>query len=130
VRIIAATNQNLEDAVRERRFREDLFYRLNVIPIKVPPLRSREDDVPLLLNFFLKRSNDGNNRNVEGFSQEAMTMLCDYDWPGNVRELENVMERSVILKGAGLIDVADLPDKIVKRPVQFQAQKIVIPETG
>ncbi len=130
VRIIAATNQNLEEAVRERRFREDLFYRLNVIPIKVPPLHSREDDVPLLLNYFLKKSNEGNNRNAEGFTQDAMRTLCEYDWPGNVRELENVVERAVILKGGGLIDVVDLPDKIVKRPIQFQAQKIVIPETG
>lgn len=130
VRIIAATNQNLEDAVRDHRFREDLFYRLNVIPIKVPPLRSRSDDVPLLLNFFLKKSNENNSRNVEGFSQEAMALLCDYEWPGNVRELENLVERTVILKGAGLINVTDLPDKVVKRPIHFQAQKIVIPEAG
>lgn len=130
VRIVAATNQNLDEAVRDRRFREDLFYRLNVIPIKVPPLRNRADDIPLLLNYFLKKSNEANSRNAEGFSQEAMTVLCDYEWPGNVRELENLVERSVILKGYGLVDVADLPDKIVNRPVQFQAQRIVIPETG
>lgn len=130
VRIIAATNQNLEEAVKQHRFREDLYYRLNVIPIKVPAIRNRTDDVPLLLNHFLKISNEENSRSVEGFTQEAMRVLCDYDWPGNVRELENLVERAVILKGAGMIDVPDLPDKIVKRPMQFQAQHIVIPDNG
>jgi DNA-binding NtrC family response regulator len=130
VRIVAATNHNLEDAVIHHRFREDLYYRLNVIPIKVPPLRGRTDDVPLLLNYFLRRSNEANGRSVEGFTQEVMLILCDYEWPGNVRELENFVERSVILKGAGMIDIPDLPDKIIRRPVQFQPQRIIIPDNG
>ncbi len=130
VRIIAATNQNLEDAVRLHKFREDLYYRLNVIPIKVPALRTRSEDIPLLLNHFLNMANKENDRNVEGFSQEAMRLLCDYDWPGNVRELENFIERAVVLKAAGLIDVEDLPEKIVKRPAHFQPQKVVIPDAG
>lgn len=130
VRIIAATNQNLEDAVKGHRFREDLYYRLNVIPVKLPPLRVRSDDIPMLLNHFLSINNQANNRNVEGFSQDAMQMLCDYDWAGNVRELENFVERAVVLKSSGLIEVADLPDKIMKRPVHFQPQKVVIPDAG
>lgn len=130
VRIIAATNQDLEIAVREGRFREDLFYRLNVIPIKVPPLRLRTDDIPLLLNHFLKKCNEENRRNVEGFTPEAIEILNHYEWPGNVRELENFVERATILKADGWVGVADMPDKIVKCPVQIQPQKIVIPESG
>lgn len=130
VRIIAATNQNLENAVRERRFREDLFYRLNVIPIKLPPLRNRTDDVPLLLHHFLKKSNAENSRNVEGFSPDALKVLVEYGWPGNVRELENVVERSVILKASGTIEPADLPDKVAQRQVPFHPQKVNIPDAG
>ena len=109
IRVIAATNQNLEDAIRERRFREDLFYRLNVIPIEVPPLRERRDDIPLLTQHFLDTTNQKREKQVDGISPEVMERLCAYHWPGNVRELENLMERMVILSGEGEIGLGDLP---------------------
>jgi DNA-binding NtrC family response regulator len=109
VRVVAATNQNLEEAIRDRRFREDLFYRLNVIPIEVPPLRERREDVPLLLQHFLDLQNAAKGRGVKGFSEDALARLLAHDWPGNVRELENLVERLVILRGEGEITAADLP---------------------
>jgi DNA-binding NtrC family response regulator len=109
VRVVAATNQDLEEAIRERRFREDLFYRLNVIPIEVPPLRARRDDIPLLAQHFLDVANQDKGKKVEGFSGQAMEVLCHYAWPGNVRELENLIERLVILCGDGEIGVEGLP---------------------
>lgn len=109
VRIIAATNQDLERAVKERRFREDLFYRLNVIPIHVPPLRERVSDIPLLISHFIRKYNAANDRKVTDITQEALTKLCGYQWPGNVRELENTIERIIVLKKGEVIDVADLP---------------------
>lgn len=112
VRVIAATNRDLDQAVLDGRFREDLYYRLNVIPISVPPLRERADDIPQLLDHFLKLFNDQKHKNVLGISSEAMRLLCAYSWPGNVRELENLIERLVILKGEGVIAPEDLPDKM------------------
>ncbi len=109
IRVIAATNQDLEEAIRERRFREDLFYRLNVIPIEVPPLRDRRDDIPLLTQHFLDMTNQQREKQVDGISPEVMERLCAYHWPGNVRELENLMERMVILGGDGEIGLSDLP---------------------
>ncbi len=111
VRIIAATHQNLEQAVEEKKFREDLYYRLNVIPIVIPPLRDRVGDIPLLLAHFLEKFNSEKKKNVSGFSKEVMDVLNHYSWPGNVRELENLVERLVILKGQGEILAKDLPDK-------------------
>lgn len=111
VRIIAATNQDLEKNMGEGRFREDLYYRLNVIPIRIPPLRERRDDLMLLAKHFLVKYNEANQRNAKGFSAEAMKLLLRYPWPGNVRELENLMERLVILKGEGVIEPKDLPEK-------------------
>jgi DNA-binding NtrC family response regulator len=108
VRVIAATNQDLEQAIREKRFREDLFYRLNVIPIEMPPLRERREDVPLLVHHFLDRVNHGRPKPA-GMTDAALARLAAYDWPGNVRELENLIERLVILKGEGDVDVDDLP---------------------
>lgn len=109
VRIITATNQDLEKSVKDGRFREDLYYRLNVIPIYVPPLRERRSDIPLLIQFFLSRYNSEGGRSVSGVDDEAMNILLNYGWPGNVRELENLMERIVVLKGEGPISVKDLP---------------------
>ena len=109
VRVIAATNQDLEEAIRRQSFREDLYYRLNVIPIEVPPLRRRKEDIPLLLNHFLERLNQEKGRSVEGFTPAAIERLAEHDWPGNVRELENLVERLVVLRGRGVIDVGDLP---------------------
>jgi len=111
VRIIAATNRKLEDLVRDGKFREDLYYRLNVVPIHIPPLRDRRQDIPLLYNYFLERSNKINNAQIEGFTEEAMEMLMNYEYPGNVRELQNMVERLVILKKTGCIGVEDLPEK-------------------
>lgn len=111
VRVITATNINLEEAVELGKFREDLFYRLNVIPITVPSLRERKSDIPLLLSHFMTLFNKNKNRNLTGISAEALEQLCQYTWPGNIRELENLVERITILKGEGLVDVQDLPVK-------------------
>lgn len=115
VRIVAATNRDLEDEVAEGRFREDLFYRLNVMPLNVPPLRERLDDIPLLADFFLKRYAEKNRKSVKGFTPLAMDMLLKYDWPGNVRELENAIERAVILLTGEHITEKQLPLNIVKK---------------
>ena len=109
VRVIAATNQNLATAIRSGAFREDLFYRLNVIPIEVPPLRERKEDIPLLVQHFLERLNAEQARKIEGITEEALERLADHDWPGNVRELENLVERMVVMRGEGTLDVSDLP---------------------
>lgn len=110
-RIIAATNVDLERAVVDRRFREDLYYRLNVIPIIMPPLRDRRGDIPLLVHHFLQIYNEEKSCDVTMHSEEMMNILMRYDWPGNVRELENLVQRMVILKAVGDIGVKDLPVK-------------------
>ncbi len=110
-RLVAATNADLEREVAEGRFRADLFYRLNVIPIKLPPLRQRRDDIPLLVDHFLKRFAN-NGQPLKSVSKDAMDLLLKYDWAGNVRELENVMERALILDESGVIGPEDLPDKV------------------
>jgi len=110
-RIIAATNIELERAVEDRRFREDLYYRLNVIPIVMPSLRERRGDIPLLISHFLKLYNEEKHCDVIMRSEDVMNVLMAYDWPGNVRELENLVQRMVILKGRGEIEVRDLPQK-------------------
>ncbi|HEX4038530.1 MAG TPA: sigma-54 dependent transcriptional regulator [Acidobacteriaceae bacterium] len=109
VRIITATNVDLRTAVREGKFREDLFYRLNVIAIELPPLRSRREDIPALAMHFLKYYSDENGLAVRSLTPEAMRALVDYDWPGNVRELENVIERGVVLSSGGIIGADLLP---------------------
>src|SRR6266850_1620897 len=112
VRIVAATNQDLAQMVRDRRFREDLYYRLNVITITVPPLRDRREDIPVLSHHFVRLYAAKNNRKLDGLSDEAVRQLEAYSWPGNVRELENVVERAVVLARGARIDVADLPPEI------------------
>ncbi len=107
VRIIAATNRNLEEAIRKNQFREDLYYRLNVVPIYLPPLRQRKEDIPLLVNHFLGRFNQENGRSVTIFP-EAISALIEHDWPGNVRELENTVERLVVMSQADSIDMTDV----------------------
>ncbi len=114
VRIIAATHRDLEKLVEEGSFREDLFYRLNVIPLEVPPLRDRKSDIPLLIQHFLKAFNEKNGRNVQGVKTDAMVSLKEHAWPGNVRELKNLVERLVVIKGEGDIDLLDLPEKLRK----------------
>src|SRR4051794_38733623 len=120
VRIIAATNVDLRQLVKEGKFREDLFYRLNVISIDLPPLRNRREDVPLLVEFFLDKFAQENERAVHQISPEALRCLMDYSWPGNVRELENVMERAVVLSSGSLVGVDLLPDNIVGRSTGLQ----------
>ena len=127
VRIIAASNKKLEALVESQGFREDLFYRLSVIPITIPPLRERREDIPLLIESFLSRFNSEKRHAVTGFSRETLDILCNYDWPGNVRELENLVERLVILKDSGLISPMDLPEKYLARKVQVQVQTPALP---
>ena len=109
VRLVAATNRNLSEAAHSGTFRQDLFYRLNVIPIELPPLRERTEDIPLLVEHFLERFNKRLSRNLSGVSEQAMAALCAWNWPGNIRELENLMERSVLLCDGDCIEVDDLP---------------------
>lgn len=115
IRIIAATNKNLEIMVEEKTFREDLYYRLNVIPIHLPLLREREDDIPLLAEHFLYQANARTGKKISGITDEAMEVLKAYDWPGNVRELENVIERGVALETSSVIQIERLPENLIKR---------------
>ncbi len=112
VRIVVATNQDLAQMVKEKRFREDLYYRLNVITITVPPLRDRREDIRLLAQHFLRVYAAKNNRKLEMFTDEALRRLEGYSWPGNVRELENVVERGVVLARGAAVDVTDLPEDV------------------
>jgi two-component system response regulator AtoC len=111
VRVISATNREIKEAVTKRQFREDLYYRLNVVNIELPPLRERREDIPLLAQIFLKKFALENNKEVSGFSAEATDFLLRYDWPGNVRELENAIERAVILAQKPVIGIDDLPQQ-------------------
>jgi DNA-binding NtrC family response regulator len=116
IRLVAATNRDLRKAVREGTFREDLFYRLNVIALTVPPLRDRRDDVPLLVDHFLNRFREKNQKQVGGCTRQAMDACVAYPWPGNVRELENAIERAVVLCKGNVIDVDDLPREVLGAP--------------
>lgn len=120
VRIIAATNKNLTAAINDGTFREDLYYRLNVIPIKVPPLMQRRSDIPLLINHFLKKFQKGQKQTITGFSTDANDALMEYNWPGNIRELENVVKRITILGENEIADFTDLPEHI--QQFSFSAQ--------
>ncbi|MFA6706455.1 MAG: sigma-54 dependent transcriptional regulator [Sphaerochaetaceae bacterium] len=112
VRLVAATNRNLKEEVEHGRFREDLYYRLNVVHIEVPPLRERKEDIPLLMAHFLELYNERNNRKIEGFSQRSRAAMLSYDWPGNIRELGNCVESAVVLATNKIIDIEDLPAQI------------------
>jgi transcriptional regulator with PAS, ATPase and Fis domain len=112
VRVIAASNVDLEEAVARGRFRKDLFYRLHVIHLDIPPMRERREDIPMLALHFLDKFCRENNRPLNGFSPAAMTALKNYDWPGNVRELQNVVERAVALGQSHMVELTDLPDEI------------------
>jgi len=131
VRIVAATNQDLETAIREKRFREDLFYRLNVIPIESPSLRDRPGDVPLLAQHFLGRFCEEKELGPCTISEAALDRLAAHDWPGNVRELENLVERLVVLRGEGEIDIDDLPPNVrAAHAATPPEQAPRVPETG
>jgi DNA-binding NtrC family response regulator len=114
VRIIAATNSDLEDMIRRRTFREDLYYRLNVIKIELPPLRARKEDIPLLVRHFVQVYSQENKKEIEGVNEEVLEVLEGYDWPGNVRELENLVERAVVLAKTRTIGPANLPAFLLK----------------
>jgi DNA-binding NtrC family response regulator len=116
VRVISATNRNLEQVVADGTLREDLYYRLNVIPIEVPPLRERRDDIPVLAEHFLKRCAHGLGKRLEGFDPEAMDALVNAPWRGNVRELENIIERASVLTEHDRITVDDLPSDLQPAP--------------
>lgn len=136
VRVIAATNKDLEKEIAEDRFREDLYYRLSVIPIKLPALRERREDIPLLARFFLNRFSTSMAKQVEGIEPEAMRRLEVYDWPGNVRELENTIERSIALESGKRITVEGLPEKITAYYQEFKSggqpepKASLIPDAG
>jgi two-component system response regulator HydG len=112
VRILAATNKDLQQEVSEKRFREDLFYRLNVINIRMPALRTRKDDIQLLAMHFLKIYAGKNQKPITGFAEDAMLALTSYDWPGNVRELENAVERAVVFTTGSLVPLSVLPQSV------------------
>src|SRR5271166_6663939 len=134
VRIIAACNVQLLNLVREGRFREDLYHRLNVIAVPLPPLRDRKEDVPLLLDHFLAIFCKENNRPLSRFTPSAMRLLVDYDWPGNVRELENVVERAVVLSSKELLDVDLLPESVTTKElmggIRLQLSEFMPPLPG
>jgi two-component system response regulator AtoC len=112
VRIIAATNKDLEAEVRAGRFREDLFYRLNVVPIQLPPLRERKEDIELLIRFFLAQFNERLKKNITSLEPRVLEGLRSYSWPGNIRQLENVLERMVLMSDGSMLRVGDLPDEV------------------
>ena len=112
LRIIAASNRDLQEAVKEGTFREDLFYRLNVVNIKLPPLRERREDIPFLIHFFVEKYNQKHHMKVKGLSRRAMNLLSDYEWSGNVRELENTIESIMVVNSPEVIDLSHLPQEI------------------
>jgi two-component system, NtrC family, response regulator HydG len=112
VRVLSATNRDIEADVEKGEFRSDLYYRLNVITIRIPPLRERTEDIPLLAKHYLEYFNAKNKKDIRGFEPEVLKVIGNYDWPGNVRELENVLERAVILCNYDLINMECLPCKL------------------
>ncbi|MGD0885840.1 MAG: sigma-54 dependent transcriptional regulator [Thermodesulfovibrionales bacterium] len=123
VRLITATNQNLEEKIGEKKFREDLYYRLNVIEVKVPPLRERKDDIPLLVTHFLKKFSEENTKTLKGVDSGALQVIMQYPWPGNVRELKNVIERAVVLCPNEQITLNELPDKLKNHDSVIKGQE-------
>ena len=121
VRIITATNRNLETELMKGRFRSDLYYRLNVFPIEIPPLRDRKEDLPALVSYFLERHAQKNRRKMQTISAGVLKSLNDYDWPGNIRELEHVIERAILMNNGDLISRVDLPD--LRRAYQLRNEE-------
>jgi DNA-binding NtrC family response regulator len=130
IRIIAATHRDLEKAVKQGTFREDLYYRLNVIPLNLPPLRERRSDIPLLIQYFTEKFNNDKTQQIESISPDALNCFMEYPWPGNVRELENIMERLVILKGKGIIEKEDVPEKLSGAAGRDSLYSVDIPDSG
>lgn len=127
IRVVAATNKNLQEAVAAGTFREDLFYRLNVVRIDMPALRERREDIPLLASHFLRKYASENAKPLQGFSTEAMDALTGYEWPGNVRQLQNVVERCVVLASGELIGVDDLPAELRDEETQYKSAVDLLP---
>ena len=130
VRVIAATHRDLEEEVQKGNFREDLFYRLYVIPIALPPLRQRKSDIPILVSHFLEMFNKKNKRNVEDVSEEAMDIIMRHPWKGNVRELKNMIEGLVVLMGEGEIYPRDLPKKLINKNTTVSLPQVDISQEG
>lgn len=127
VRVIAATNRNLQECVREGVFREDLYYRINVIHLELPPLRKRKEDIVLLADFFTRRYAERNKKEIRGISEDALELLIGYDWPGNIRELENAIEHGVVLAKGDRITTNDLPNHLHKEVPSAPGGNIVVP---
>jgi transcriptional regulator with PAS, ATPase and Fis domain len=115
VRIISATNKNLKELINQGKFREDLYYRINVIKTLLPPLRQRKEDIPLLINHFIKMNPDAAKKNITRVRNDAMKILMDYHWHGNIRELQNIVDRAIYLASSKYITPEDLPEEIIKR---------------
>jgi DNA-binding NtrC family response regulator len=130
VRVIAATNQDLQKAVEEGKVREDLFYRINVIPIQIPPLRERKEDIRLLVEHFMKKYSKEMDKKIQRLAPEALSCLENYEWPGNVRELENAIERAVALEVSDVISIESLPEKVSHLPPQAEWSLFQIPPKG
>src|SRR5450432_353826 len=130
VRVIAATHRNLEEMVKDGSFRDDLFYRLEVVPIELPPLRSRRDDIPALADHFRQEINVREGRSVPGFSLQVTERLCAHDWPGNVRELENLVERLVVVAGSREIALQDLPAHLRLDLIDLESGHLDLPSSG
>jgi len=131
VRIVAATSRHLTRLVEEGHFRPDLYYRLRVIPIYLPPLRQRKDDLPLLINHFIDRLNETMRKRIRGVSEEAMSALLNYEWPGNIRELEHALEHAMVLSQGRTIELAELPIEI-RRVEEFEPSPSIknLPRSG
>lgn len=127
IRVVTATNKDLQAAVAAGTFREDLFYRLNVVRIDIPALRERREDIPLLAGHFLRKYASENEKNVQGFTSEAMDALTGYEWPGNVRQLQNVVERCVVLASHELIGIGDLPAEVRDEETQYKSAVDLLP---
>jgi transcriptional regulator with PAS, ATPase and Fis domain len=130
VRVIAATNRDLETMVKDGRFREDLYYRLNIIPIVIPPLRNRRDDIPPLVDFFVAKHSASSNRQIQGLTASARNLVMSYSWPGNVRQLESAIERAILLCEGSEIQVEDLPVEIRQEGTSASAFNFKLPPEG
>jgi DNA-binding NtrC family response regulator len=130
VRVIAATNRDLEAMVKDGRFREDLYYRLNIIPIVIPPLRNRRDDIPPLVDFFIAKHTTGSHRPIRGLTAGARNLIMSYSWPGNVRQLESAIERAILLCEGNEIEVEDLPVEIRQEGTSAAAFNFKLPPEG
>lgn len=130
IRILAATNKVIEQEIKNGRFREDLYYRLNVIPIQIPPLRERKTDIPVLIEHFLKKYNSIHSKSINKLNNDALSLLLKYNWPGNVRQLESVIERTVLLTEGNTITKDDLPLELKVMPIEINKYEFDLPEAG